>query len=144
MHHIRFTPDPLDPRELESVLGGEEHGARVSFAGTVRRLEGQTRLRAIDYEIYEAMARKELEALLVEAEGRWPGLRAVVAHRFGEVPVGEASVWIGVSCGHRGEAFDAARFLIDELKARAPIWKREHLPESPERGEALDSGKPVE
>ncbi|HEX9641613.1 MAG TPA: molybdenum cofactor biosynthesis protein MoaE [Candidatus Krumholzibacteria bacterium] len=135
-HRIVLTAEPLDPRELEAGLGGEELGAMVSFSGRVRRSEGDLPLRAIDYEIYEGMARRKIEEFLSEAEERWPEFSAVIAHRSGEVAVGEVSVWIGVSCGHRAEAFELARFFIDELKARVPIWKREHLP----AGDALDSG----
>lgn len=126
---VVLTPEPLDPIQLVSALGAEEHGALVTFAGIVRRREGEQRLRAIDYQAYDAMAQKALDGLLDRAHQRWGEFEAVVAHRLGEVPVGEPSVWIGVSCGHRAECFEIARFLIDELKKEVPIWKRDHLPE---------------
>ena len=126
--------EPLDEASLRARVGGEEDGAVVSFAGVVRRREGETSLRGIDYEAYAPMARKALEKILAEGHERWGPFQAVVAHRTGEVAVGESSVVIVVATGHRGEAFTICRWLIDELKARVPIWKREHLPlEAPHR-----------
>ena len=74
---------------------------------------------------YEPMAMSELQLLVAETASKWPILRCYVEHRLGEVAVGEASVVIGVSSAHRAEAFAACRFLIDETKARIPIWKQE-------------------
>jgi molybdopterin synthase catalytic subunit len=120
--------EALDEAALRAGLAGEEHGAVLSFSGVVRRSEGELELRAIDYEAYTSMARRALEDMLEEAHARWADFRAVVAHRTGVVAVGEAAVVIVVAAGHRGEAFEICRWLIDELKARVPIWKREHLP----------------
>ena len=128
MESFHLVDGPIDPDRHLPDLADEAFGAVVTFAGVVRRHEGEVALRAIDYEAYAAMARREARALLQEAHERFGPLLAVVVHRTGEVPVGEAAVWIGVATGHRAEAFDAARFLIDELKARVPIWKRNHLP----------------
>jgi molybdopterin synthase catalytic subunit len=125
---ILFSNQPLAPQTLQRELAGEEVGAVVTFAGVVRRTEGDLPLRGIDYQAYESMARRALHALLVEAHTRWPSFQAVIAHRTGVVAVGEPSVWIGVATRHRGDAFDVARFLIDGLKAQAPIWKHRHLP----------------
>jgi molybdopterin synthase catalytic subunit len=125
---IHFGSEPLDAAALAAGLLGEGDGALVSFAGVVRRLEGELPLAAIEYEIYASMARSQLERVLDDARLRWPRFRATIAHREGEVRVGEASVWIGVAAAHRDEAFAVCRFLIDELKARAPIWKARHLP----------------
>lgn len=131
---LLLCEEALDEEALRARVGGEEHGAVVSFAGVVRRSEGHTELRAIDYEAYTPMARKALSAMLEEAHERWPDFEAVVAHRTGVVSVGEAAVVIVVAAGHREEAFTICRWLIDELKARVPIWKREHLPrEQPPR-----------
>ena len=127
---VILQAERLDEATLRAELGGEEWGAVVTFAGVVRRTEGDARLRAIDYEAYAGMADKLLAQLLEEAHARWGEFEATVAHRTGEVAVGEPSVWIGVAAGHRAEAFEVARYLIDELKARVPIWKREHLPET--------------
>lgn len=123
-----FCDGPIDQHQLAAGLACGQAGAIVTFAGVVRDHEGALPLRGIDYEAYESMAKRALEQLVRDAAARWPLLRSVIAHRIGVVPVGEASVWIGVATPHRGEAFDAARFLIDGLKATAPIWKRTHLP----------------
>jgi molybdopterin synthase catalytic subunit len=125
---LHFCDGPIDQQALAASLPSGQAGAVVTFAGVVRDLEDGVPLRAIDYEAYEPMARAALDELLRDASARWPLLRAVIAHRTGVVPVGEASVWIGVATPHRAEAFDAARFLIDGLKSRAAIWKRAHLP----------------
>jgi len=103
-------------------------GAVVSFCGTVRdHSEGRTGVRSITYEAYEGPAHRVLVRLAEEARGRWPGLgRIVLWHRVGDVPLGEASVAVVVSAGHRDAAFAAARFLIDAAKERVPIWKQEH------------------
>ncbi len=97
------------------------------FVGTARRWTGERETERLVYEAYEPMALAELQRLADEAAGRWPVCRVVLAHRLGEVPVGEAAVFVGVACAHRAEAFDACRWLIDTLKEDVPIWKRETL-----------------
>ncbi len=129
---ILITRQPLNLAEIidsiEHPAGpkaspDEEAGALVTFSGKVRAGEEGRRITHLDYEHYEGMAEKEIEKLLAEARTRWP-LRAVaIHHRVGPVAVGEASVVVAVATGHRAEAFAAARFLIDELKNRVPIWK---------------------
>lgn len=132
---VRITRDPLGLADLTRELGhaataqegpgvDDEAGAFVTFSGIVRRREGERSIDALDYSHYAGMAERELQALVEEARRRWP-LRAVgVVHRVGRVPVGEPSVVVAVSAGHRAEAFEAARFLIDTLKLRVPIWKQ--------------------
>jgi len=127
---ILFGSQPLDESTLAAGLLADEDGALVTFCGVVRRLEVGMELSAIEYDIYAGMAQRQLELVLAEAHTRWPRFRARIAHRSGPVAVGEASVWIGVAAGHRDEAFAVCRFLIDELKARAPIWKANHVPKS--------------
>ena len=125
---VFFSADALDERALAARLASEQDGALVTFSGLVRRREGELELASIEYEIYAEMARAQLESVLREAHARWPRFVATIAHRSGAVPVGEASVWIGVAAAHRDAAFLVCRFLIDELKARAPIWKARHVP----------------
>jgi len=86
---------------------------------------GRGALVSLDYHAYDEMALRQMRQLVVTAAERWPICQAVIWHRLGEVRVGEPSVVIAVSCPHRGEAFDACEFLIDELKKAVPIWKRE-------------------
>jgi molybdopterin synthase catalytic subunit len=102
-------------------------GAVACFVGRVRdHAEGRTGVRAIDYEAYAPQVLPRFEAIVAAARERWPDLgRAAVWHRVGRVELGEASVVVVVSTPHRAEAFEACRYLIDTLKATAPIWKRE-------------------
>lgn len=102
-------------------------GASVTFSGTVRdHAEGRPGVTAIEYEAYAAQVEPRLAAITAEARRRWPDLgRLVLLHRTGPLAVGESSVVAAASAPHRGEAFDAARFLIDTLKATVPIWKKE-------------------
>lgn len=100
-----------------------EAGALVTFSGIVRETEGDRRVPHLNYEHYPRMAEKEMGRLVEQARARWPLRRVAMVHRVGPVAVGEASIVIAVSAGHRAEAFEAARFLIDELKKSVPIWK---------------------
>jgi molybdopterin synthase catalytic subunit len=102
-------------------------GAIVTFLGTTRNANAGRRVTRLEYEAFESMARREMRRLGVEAARRWPLRRVAMVHRIGVVPVGETSVAIAVSAGHRREAFEAAHWLIDRLKEIVPIWKREHF-----------------
>ena len=117
----------LSPRVSEGCPEEPEVGAVVTFSGVVRATEGPRTISHLDYEHYEGMARAEAEKLAVRACEHWKLGRVAIVHRVGAVPVGDASVVVAVGAGHRAEAFEAARFLIDELKAMVPIWK--HAPE---------------
>jgi molybdopterin synthase catalytic subunit len=120
---IRIQTEPIDVgREYEAVRAPES-GGRVVFTGCVRPEEAGRTIDRLDYEHYSPMAERELEKLAREAAQRW-GLNAVrIVHRVGAIPVAEESVSIVTASGHRAEAFEAGRFLIDELKVRVPIWK---------------------
>lgn len=103
-------------------------GAVVLFSGTVRdHAEGRSGVTMLEYEAYVAHAEPRLEAIADEMRRRWPALgRIALLHRTGPLQLGESSVVVAVSAPHRAEAFDAARYGIDTLKATVPIWKREH------------------
>ncbi|MBX3730943.1 MAG: molybdenum cofactor biosynthesis protein MoaE [Candidatus Sumerlaeia bacterium] len=105
-----------------------EAGALVVFSGIVRATEGDRQVGHLDYEHYAGMAEREMAKLAEEARRRWPVRRVGLVHRVGPVGVGEPSVLVAVSAGHRDEAFAAARFLIDELKKSVPIWKSAPAP----------------
>lgn len=102
-------------------------GATVTFTGTARdHAAGRPDVQRLEYEAYEEAAVARLAALAAEARQRWPGLgRIALLHRTGVVDLGAAAVVVAVSAPHRGEAFEAARWAIDELKRTVPIWKRE-------------------
>lgn len=117
---------PLDARSLHETLRNRGAGACVAFEGWVRdNNEGKEVLR-LEYEAYEAVAVKEGLKILEEAREKFGLLAAACVHRVGALEIGDLAVWVGVSSGHRGEAFEACRYVIDEVKHRLPIWKKEH------------------
>jgi molybdopterin synthase catalytic subunit len=125
---IQLLTTPLDiARAIAYVSDVEEAGGVCVFLGTTRaeRSRSAQELLALDYEAYSEMALKQMQQLAVEAQKRWPLLRVVILHRLGRVPISEASVVIAVSSPHRGEAFEACRWIIDTLKKDVAIWKKE-------------------
>jgi molybdopterin synthase catalytic subunit len=98
-------------------------GAVVTFQGVVRNDEGSQKISGIDYEAFEAMARRQFEHIISEAAARWPIEAIRLVHRIGFVPVNKPSLWVEVTTSHRGEAFEACKYLIDQMKVRVPIWK---------------------
>lgn len=123
---FRLSAQPFDPAALQRTLDDERAGACVTFEGWVRnRNEGQP-VNSLEYEGYAPLADKEGSRILEEAQARFPILSAVCIHRVGHLKLGELAVWVGVTAEHRGAAFDACRYIIDEAKARVPIWKKEH------------------
>lgn len=126
---VRVGIDPIEVSRLYEEVGRPDAGAIVVFTGTVRdHSPGKQGVSRLEYEVYAEMVVPKIEEIVQEAASKWPVLSAVVEHREGSVPLGEASVVVAVSCAHRSDAFEAARFVIDELKERAPIWKKEHWP----------------
>ncbi len=120
-----ITAYPIDESALlaqRSMSRGM--GAAVYFAGVVRGSEEQQSITALDYEAFEPMARHQFELIFQEVEKRWPIESVRLVHRLGVVPVNEASLWVEVIAPHRGEAFAAAQYLIDEMKRFVPIWKK--------------------
>jgi molybdopterin synthase catalytic subunit len=117
-----FTRHRLDLRDLLAQVQSPERGGTCVFLGTVRTDDNVT---AIDYSAYEAMADEELERILRDAQDRWPEARVMLQHRLGVIPAGEASIAIAAAAPHRDDAFSACRFVIEEVKQRAPIWKKE-------------------
>jgi len=120
---------PIDPAALIAEVGRPDSGATVLFLGTVRdHSESVTGVTHLDYEVYVEQVAPKIREILDEAGERWPVLGAIVEHRSGTVDLGEASVAVVVSTAHRADAFAAAEYVIDQLKTRAPIWKKEHWP----------------
>ena len=99
-------------------------GAAVYFAGVVRASEEGRTIGAIEYEAFERMARHQFELIFEQIEKRWPVESIRLVHRIGVVKVNQPSLWVEVVAPHRGEAFAACQFLIDEMKRVVPIWKK--------------------
>jgi molybdopterin synthase catalytic subunit len=123
---FRIVRRRIDLAALDRAVRDAKAGAVVTFVGTTRNENAGRRVRRLEYEALESMATKEMRALAATATKRWRLRRVAMVHRIGVVPVGEASVAIAVSSGHREEAFAACRWLIDRLKEIVPIWKKEH------------------
>lgn len=124
---VRVTESPLRPNDLANFVSKPSAGAVVSFLGTVRNHSpGKTGVTHLVYEAYLDVVEDKIRSIVASAHDQWPIISCAVEHRIGRVEVGEPSVAVVVSCAHRADAFDAARFIIDTLKAEAPIWKQEH------------------
>lgn len=117
-----LTTAPISVASLLSTVQGPDRGGTCVFLGTVRGDEDVT---GIDYSAYDDMAVAELERILAEAAERWKEARVTAQHRLGLVPVGEASIGIAAAAPHRDEAFAACRYVIEEVKQRLPVWKKE-------------------
>lgn len=122
---IQLTREPLKRDELVAVMSHPSVGGIVVFEGVVRDNARGKQVRYLEYDVYEEMAEQQIRAIVAEAQQRWGVERVAVAHRFGRLEIGEASVIIVVASPHRGEAFDACRYIIDTLKSTVPIWKKE-------------------
>ncbi|HSJ83659.1 MAG TPA: molybdenum cofactor biosynthesis protein MoaE [Acidimicrobiia bacterium] len=119
----------IDPSAVVDEVVRRDSGATVLFLGTVRdHSKTAEQVTHLEYEVYPEEVVPKIREIVDEATGRWPILNVVVEHRSGPVVLGEASVAVAVSASHRADAFAAAQFIIDELKSRAPIWKKEHWP----------------
>lgn len=123
---MRISSSVIRPDKLREALADPAAGAYAAFEGWIRNEnEGRGVLR-LEYESYEPLAVKEGERVIREATGKYPILRAHCVHRTGMLEIGECAVWVGVSAPHRDEAFAACRYIIDQVKVRLPIWKKEH------------------
>ena len=125
---VDLVTDAVDAQRVRDfVMGDPLLGGIVTFEGATRRdvdPEHGAILR-LDYEAYESMTRQQLERLAGEARKRWTAGRVAIIHRLGSIPPGEVALMIAVACGHRAEAFDACRWLIDTIKKQVPIWKKD-------------------
>lgn len=123
---------PIDLESLERVVADGGHGAVVTFVGRARdRADDDRVVTELEYEVYPEMAASVLAEIAGEAEARW-GVAVAVVHRYGVVPIGEAAVAIVTAAKHRGEAYEANRFVIEAIKKRLPIWKRERFADGSE------------
>lgn len=117
---------PIEPTAVLARVGGPGDGAAVLFLGTVRNHNADRPVSGLRYEAYEAMAGSVLAAIAREAGERAGTDQVAVVHRVGELAVGEHSVAIAVAAPHRAQAYDASRYVIEEIKKRLPVWKHEH------------------
>jgi molybdopterin converting factor subunit 1 len=122
---IQLTHEPLDCDALVRAVSHPSIGGIVVFEGTVRDNARGKHVRYLEYDVYKEMAIEQIRTIIAEAQQRWGVKRVAVAHRFGRLEIGETSVIIVVASPHRGEAFDACRYIIDTLKRTVPIWKKE-------------------
>ena len=123
---FKITAEPIDPAALKQALAKDAAGACVTFEGWVRDHNEGAPVTALEYEAHAAIAEEEGAAILAEARERFDIFTALCEHRVGKLAIGDCAVWVGVSSAHRGAAFDACRYIIDETKHRVPIWKKEH------------------
>src|SRR5690242_21164415 len=122
---IEITRERLDREALVAAVAHPSVGGIVVFEGVVRDNARGKQIRYLEYDVYPEMAVQQIREILAEAQRRWHVDRVAVAHRIGRLEIGEASVIIVVATPHRGEAFDACRYIIDTLKTTVPIWKKE-------------------
>jgi molybdopterin synthase catalytic subunit len=126
MNTFSFSESAIDPIVLRAQLADPVCGGYCSFEGWVRNNnEGHTVAR-LEYEAFIDLAIKEGARIVAEAIKRFGVANAACVHRVGSLAIGDVAVWVGVSAGHRDEAFKACRYIIDEVKHRVPIWKKEH------------------
>lgn len=123
--------EALSVDEVTRAVQHPSAGGTALFIGTVRDENDGQRVTLLEYEAYAGMAVKEMTAIGDEIAGEIPGARLAVLHRTGRLEVGDIAVICAASAPHRGEAFRACRLLIDRIKERVPIWKREHGPDGP-------------
>jgi len=123
---VRLTENIIDYHAVTESVRSNRAGAVVLFLGTVREFTNEKQTTALDYDAYHDMALAKMQELVAEAGSKWPVIEAVIEHRVGHLELGEVCVAVAVSSPHRRDAFEAGQFLIDELKVRVPIWKKEN------------------
>jgi len=122
---VELVERAIDVNALLERVKHPQAGGIVLFLGTVRDNDRGRHVKFLEYEAYQPMALKEMNRVVEEARRRWPLLGIAIVHRLGHLEVGDISVAIAVSSGHRKEAFEAGRYAIDTLKQTVPIWKKE-------------------
>ena len=129
MPGFHLSETPIDIAPLRAGVLDPRAGGYASFEGWVRDHHAGRAVGGLDYEAYAVLAEREGERIIAEAKARFDVIEACCVHRVGTLAIGDLAVWVGVSAAHRGAAFDACRYIIDETKRRVPIWKREHYRE---------------
>ena len=122
---VTITAEPINESALLSQrVMSQGMGAVVCFLGVVRGTEGNANISALEYEVFQRMAEHQIDLLLDEMNKRWPIESVRLVHRVGLVKTNEPSLWVEVVAPHRGEAFAACQWLIDQMKRSVPIWKK--------------------
>lgn len=147
---FRIVAESFDPVALKASLLDPHAGACVTFEGWVRNHNEGKPVQALEYEAYAQLAETEGTRILAEARQKYAVATAVCLHRVGTLQIGDLAVWVGVSAAHRAAAFGACRYIIDEVKARVPVWKKEHYADGASewincatRGDAAEAAPPV-
>jgi len=122
-----ITTAPLETDALVRALDTSGVGAVVTFIGLVRDHNVGRRVLHLEYEAYDALARRGLDLIVAEASAQWPAVRLAIHHRTGRMEIGEASVAIAAASPHRADAFAASRYAIERIKQIVPIWKHEYF-----------------
>ena len=123
---MTMSDKPIDTARLQQALANPAAGGYCAFEGWVRNENEGHVVERLEYEAYEPLAVTGGEEVIAEAKAKFGILDAHCVHRVGLLEIGECAVWIGVAAAHRDEAFQACRYIIDEIKVRLPIWKKEH------------------
>lgn len=123
---FQISATPIESALLQRNLQNVRAGACITFEGWVRNHNEGQAVRALEYEAYVPLAEKEGDRIVAEALAKFSVLDAACVHRVGSLQLGDLAIWVGVVSEHRAAAFEACRYIIDEAKARVPIWKREH------------------
>lgn len=122
---IELTTQPIDSTAVTESVRSNNAGAVVLFLGTVREFTGEAQTSSLEYEAYPQMAVQGMQQLDHEARERWGLVNVSIVHRTGHLELGEIAVAVAVSSAHRAAAFEAGQWLLDTLKQRVPIWKKE-------------------
>lgn len=124
--YCEISPNPISEAEVAARVRCPEHGGMNFFFGAVRKVNGGKEVVSVSYDAFEPLAIRVFHEIAAEARRKWgDGIRLAIVHRTGELVPGDISVGIGVSSRHRDESYQASRYVIEEIKHRAPIWKKE-------------------
>ncbi len=122
-----ITPDPISPDPLVAAVASPAAGAVAVFHGVVRATNMDRNVLFLEYDAFPEMCEGVLRGIAAELRERWPVIGFAVAHRTGRLEIGEPSLLVAVSTGHRRESFEACHWAVDRIKERLPVWKKEHF-----------------
>ena len=123
---FKLTSKPLEQFILNNDLSSKKCGAVVTFEGRVRNVNENRKVKALEYQADEKLCQREAEKIFKEAHKQFDVISVKCFHRVGKLGIGASAVWVAVTASHREDAFKACRYIIDELKKRLPIWKKEY------------------